>query len=141
MKAFSLWAALFLLLFAGLSLGAHFPRSLDRQKILVAVDVSGSLGTAKHRLPAALAFLENKRYAEFKIVTNSANHSLRVLQEWSPTLDLAAVEHIAMYAPLDLSLLLDFPEVKTADAVIFVTNAEDTSVLDNVPRSRIVRVR
>ena len=141
MKAFSLWAVLFLLLFTGLGLGAHFTRSVTAEKILVAVDVSGSLEQTKHRLPQALSFLENRRYAEFKIVTNSANNSLRVLQEWSPDLDLAAVSAIKMYAPLDLSPLLDFPEVKTADMIVFVTNAQDTRPLENVPHSRIVRVR
>lgn len=141
MKAFALWAGLILLLFTGLGLTAHLTRSVTAEKILVAVDVSGSLEDVKHRLPQALAFLEAKRYAQFKIVTNSANRSLRVIQDWAPALDLASVERIKMYAPLDLNLLLQFDEVKTADSVIFVTNAEDTTPLAGVPRSRIVRVR
>jgi hypothetical protein len=141
MKAFSLWAGIFILLFTGVSLGAHFTRSAVAEKILVAVDVSGSLEDVKHRLPRALAFLEGKRYAQFMIVTNSANRSLRVIQDWAPTLDLAAVERIKMYAPLDLTPLLAFEELSTADLIVFVTNAEDTGALSNVPRSRIVRVR
>jgi hypothetical protein len=46
-----------------------------------------------------------------------------------------------MYAPLDLAPLLDFDDVKTADLVVFVTNAADTTALQAVPRSRIVRVQ
>ncbi len=141
MKAFSLWAGIFILLFAGVSLGAHFTRSVAAEKILVAVDVSGALEDAKYRLPQALAFLEHKRYAQFKIVTNSANHSLRVLQDWDDALDLAAVTRIKMYAPLDLRPLLEFDEVRTATLIVFVTNAADTGPLANVPRSRIVRVK
>jgi hypothetical protein len=141
MKAFALWAALLVALYAGLGAGTHLTRSAAEEKILVAVDVSGSLEDVKADLPQALDFLRARRYARFKIVTNSANRSLRVIQDWSRDLNLAAVERIVMYTTFDLSTLLEFDEVKTADLIVFVTNAPDTSVLDGVPRSRIVRVK
>jgi ribonucleotide monophosphatase NagD (HAD superfamily) len=141
MKAFALWAALLVAVYAGLSAGSHLTRSAAVEKILVAVDVSGSLEEAKMRLPQALDFLRGRRYARFKIVTNGPNKSLRVVQDWSPDLDLSAVERIAMYTTLPLKALLEDPDVKTADLVVFVTNAPDTGALSGVPRSRIVRVR
>ncbi len=141
MKAFALWAALLVVVYAGLGAGTALTRSASEEKILVAVDVSGSLENAKADLPRALDFLRSRRYARFMIVTNSPNRSLRVVQDWSTDLNLDAVERMAMYETLDPSVLREFDEVKTADLIVFVTNAADTSALEGVPRSRIVRVK
>jgi ribonucleotide monophosphatase NagD (HAD superfamily) len=141
MKAFALWAGILVACYAGLGATTHLTQSVTEEKILIAIDVSGSLDEAKARLPQALEFLKSRRYAQYKIVTNSPNHSLRVLQEWSDRLDLAPVERIAMYTTLDLKTLLELDDVKTADVVVFVTNASDTSALSGVPRSKIVRVK
>jgi hypothetical protein len=141
MKAFVLWAGILVACYAGLGATTHLTQSVTEEKILIAIDVSVSLDEAKARLPQALEFLKSRRYAQYKVVTNSLNHSSRVLQEWSDRLDLAPVEQIKMYTTLDLKTFLEMDDVKTANFIVFVTNAEDTSVLAGVPRSKIVRVK
>jgi len=140
-KRFLIWTGLVVLLFALLGAGSHLARSASREKVLVAIDVSVSLEEYKHRLPAALAFLSHNPYAEFKVVTNSPNRELAVLQDWSPGLDLTAVRQIKMYTVFPLEKLLEFDEIRTADRIVFVTNQQDTEALEAVPRSRIVQVR
>jgi hypothetical protein len=145
MKQFFLWAGLVLALYAGLGAGAYFTEEAAAKKILIAIDVSASLEDVKYKLPDTLAFLSGIRHAQYKIVTNSSNNQLRVLQDWSPRLDLEEVTQkvikIKMYATLDLHKLVEFDEIKSADQIVFVTNATDTQVLKNTPRSSIVEVR
>jgi hypothetical protein len=141
MKQFFLWLGILVLVYTGLSAGAYFTASAHAKKILIAVDVSASLEDVKDRLPEALAGATAAPYAEFEIVTNSPNNSHRLIQSWSAALNWEAVEKIKMYETLDPAALLDFADVKTADEIVFVTNAANVSALQNVPRSIIVRVK
>ena len=141
MKQFFLWAGLLLVLYGALAAGSQMSQAVDRQKVLIAVDVSGSLGDAKQRISDALSFLREKRFTDYKIVTNSPNRELRVISDWSPALNLAAIVKISMYTELPLQRLLEFEEISSADEIIFVTNARDVGILKNIPRSRIVDVR
>jgi hypothetical protein len=159
MKQFAVWAGLLVILYGALAAGSQLSGALNPQNILIAIDVSASLDASKYRLPQALAFLKEKAFTKFGIITNSPSRELRTITKikplqsseykfgWIPVekLDnyLAAVMNIKMYTTFDLNKLLEFEfdEINSADEIIFVTNARDVSVLKKIPRSRIVEVK
>ncbi|RPJ07743.1 MAG: hypothetical protein EHM28_06180 [Spirochaetaceae bacterium] len=141
MKAFFLWAGIFAAAYVGLSAGTHLTQSAVSHRILVAVDVSGSMEAYKHRLPEVLASLGSVPYSKFKIITNSPNLQYQVIQDWSDKMDFSHLIQIKMYAPLDLEKLINSPDIASADEVIFITNSSDTGKLAGVPKSRIINVK
>ena len=139
MKTVLLWAGIFITLYAGLAAGSHFTRVSDVKKIVVAIDVSGSMSSHKNKLDSVLSFLKESQYNQYKIITNSPNLRLQEIQDWGSFLNLEKVRQINMYAPLSLEPLVQSEVLKEADEIIFVTNAQDVSELKNIPKSRIIR--
>ncbi|MBN1524113.1 MAG: hypothetical protein JW904_06520 [Spirochaetales bacterium] len=138
MKQLFVWAGIFIVFYAGLAAGTHFTRATNAKKILLAIDVSGTMESEKQKLSGTLSFLEQSPYVQYKIVTNSPNMRLQLLQDWSSVPDFGAVSAITMYVPLSLEKLAGIAGQAGADEIIFITNAADTSALRNIPDSRII---
>lgn len=141
MKQFLIWAIILIALYAGYTALNQLYEAAHPKQILVAIDVSLSLEPVKSKLPQALAFLQEIPYARFKIVTNSPNRDLKVIQDWDSQLNLDKVIKIPMYTTFSLEEFLNLPELKTADRVIIVTNSPSTAVFNKLAHVEVINIK
>jgi len=141
MKQFLIWATILIALYAGFTVLNQLYEAANPKHILVAIDLSLSLEPVKSKLPQALSFLKDIPYARFKIVTNSPNRDLKIIQDWDSQLNLDKVIKIPMYTNFSLEEFLNLPELKTADRVIIVTNSPSTALFNKLSHVQVVSVK
>lgn len=118
MKPFSVWLALTLLLFGGLSGGYHVYLTKHPRRIAVAVDTSYPMRAAWGQVRTRLADLTGARYTQFALLTEKGR-----VHSWSDGLEIGK---LSPYAPRDFSGLTDaptLPEIDEADERVLLTNA------------------
>ena len=135
MRILALWLTIALSTFAALGGAAHWRLSADPQRIAVVLDSSYAMQTVWHRVPAALDALDDRRYAQFSLLTDKGRQ-----HGWSRRLKLGGLR---AYAPRDLAKLVDldrYPEIDQADRIYFVTNAP-TAETDGLTDWTVIRLQ
>ncbi len=134
MKALAIWLALVVVVIGTFSVGYHFWRNSNPDMVLVVVDSSFPMEEVWRLVPAELDDLDNRRYAEFALVTEK-----EAIHSWSDSLDLGEV---TPYAPRSFSAFSQgdpYPEFEEASEIILVTNA-DAADVEGIADWKIVRI-
>jgi hypothetical protein len=137
MKRFVLWLVLALGLYAGLAIPYHFYLAKNPRRIAVAVDTSFEMESAMSSVRQILLSIATTRYAVFSLHTDKAPQ-----HGWQDNLD-AGVRLVA-YGPRDLAALVDpdrYPEIRQADRLIVLTNAEDARLLGRTSGLEVIHPR
>jgi len=127
-KVFLLWLVIFCILFGGIALFSHNHFSRNPRKIVIAIDTSVEMKSEENEVFDTIRRIGERRYSEFSIISDKS-----IIEEWGPLPNNYSTS-ITYYGPRDLEKLVDavrYPRLSDADEIVFVTNSEDTSVLDN----------
>ncbi len=125
MKALAIWLGIVVVVIGTFSVGYHFWRDSNPDRVLVVVDSSFSMEEVWRQVPAELDDIDDRRYAEFALVTEK-----EAIHSWSDTLDLGDV---TPYAPRSFTAFTEgdpYPEFEEASEVILMTNADPAEVED-----------
>jgi hypothetical protein len=136
MKQFFIWLVVFLGLFAGLSAYYHLDLSAHPNKLLVAIDESYKMQSVSSvKIKEVLNSLKNRNYTQFGLITTKRN-----IHSWQNNLGWDSLQG---YGPRDLENLLNanlYPQVKEANLVYILTNAQDVSMIRQLPHVRIIQL-
>lgn len=126
MKAFMLWLAIAVSVFAGSGTGYHLYLTQHPRKVLIAIDSSFDMKPVWHQVQTILETTQYRRYTRFCVVTEKNK-----LHDWSasPT----DIGKLTPYAPRDFSKLIGkdkYPEIGQAQKRYLITNAAQTQEFD-----------
>jgi len=126
MKAFLLWLAIAMAVFAGSGVGYHLYLNKNPRKVLIAIDSSFEMNPVWHQAQAELEKISRQRYVRFCIVTEKNK-----VHGWM--MPPADIGKITPYAPRDFSKLVGkdkYPEIEQAQKRYLITNAAQTQEFD-----------
>jgi hypothetical protein len=126
MKAFLLWLAIAVSVFAGSGAGYHLYLTQHPRKVLIAIDSSFDMNPVWRQVQAVLEKTQQQRYTRFCVVTEKNK-----VHGWMmPPTDIGK---ITPYAPRDFSKLVGkekYPEIGQAQKRYLITNAAQTQEFD-----------
>jgi len=126
MKAFLLWLAIAMAVFAGSGVGYHLYLNKNPRKVLIAIDSSFEMNPVWHQAQTELEKISRQRYVRFCIVTEKNK-----VHGWM--MPPADIGKITPYAPRDFSKLVGkdkYPEIEQARKRYLITNAAQTQGFD-----------
>jgi len=126
MKAFLLWLAIAMAVFAGSGVGYHLYLNKNPRKVLIAIDSSFEMNPVWHQAQTELEKISRQRYVRFCIVTEKNK-----VHGWM--MPPADIGKITPYAPRDFSKLVGkdkYPEIEQAQKRYLITNAAQTQEFD-----------
>ena len=136
MKPFSIWLAITLFAFGVFGGSYHFYLTENPRRVLVVVDSSFHMKSAWQQVSGVLKNLGSLRYAEFSLCLITEKNSVH---GWSLRLNLGKV---SPYAPRSFSKLEgkgNYPAIKEAGEIFFLTNA-DASMTEGFSGWHIIRL-
>ena len=135
MKPFIIWLGLTLGIFSACSGAYHLYLTQNPRKIFVAVDSSFQMNAVWQRVPAALAAIEQQRYAQFALATEKNR-----IHGWSPRLQLGT---LVPYAPRDFSKLeggTEYQEMADAAQKYLITTMLDAAQTEKLRGWQLIQL-
>jgi DNA polymerase III alpha subunit len=139
MKQFIIFLFLFIILAAGFIAFSHYYLGWNPKKVVIAVDTSYGMNNSWSQVAETVKAYENMKYSIFSLITDKMT-----IHSWEKQLQTEKLGNIKPYGPTDISVFNDqnkFTELKKADMIVIITNANDISIFTKDSRYKIIQLK